>query len=490
MSLKLPFQYARIVLAGLIAALLLAVGGLFAYVSQAALPSGLSVSGWKPGNISVAAFEAALQAKAAALRAQPVQLRVSAYGLPPLQTTYGQLGLQTGEAELLAQAAQLRSGPWWQRAKQRWRLRHAALTLRVELPEAALAAALKPAWRPLYEALPTNAQRIITADDRVAYVAGKPVPRVDAAPLRERLLAAVPPLASLGAPGAKSQRQPIALDVPLVQEAPKVTVESLKAEGVERKFIQFSTTYDRSMEGRQYNIESTAKVVNDLYLKPGDIFDYAKVIEQTEAKYGYKEAPVILNGKLVPGVGGGICQVSTTLYNAVLRSGLEIVERRNHSLPVSYVPLGLDATFSTGYINFRFRNNTGNGLLIRTEMNGGRLTVKLFGKTPDDITYDLDSKIVKVIEPPLKYVRNDSLKRGETLRLIAGKPGYIVETKRYKKQNGKVVGEELISRDTYSAQPTVIASNTGTEGAPDGANDGTDVPKPHVEDGVQGPKFQ
>ena len=101
-------------------------------------------------------------------------------------------------------------------------------------------------------------------------------------------------------------------------------------------------------------------------MAPGETFDYSKIIAQTEAKFGYKEAPVILNGNLVPGIGGGICQVSTTLYNAVLRSGLEIVERRNHSLPVSYVTLGQDATFANGYINFKFRNNTDAYLWIRT----------------------------------------------------------------------------------------------------------------------------
>lgn len=488
MDLKPPFSYLRISLAAALGALLLGAGGLYLYVSQDSLPEGVTVSGWKPGHVTIAAFEAELKAKAEALRGLPVQLRTSAYGLPPLQATYGQLGLRTDEAELLAETARLRSGSWWQRAAQRRRLRDAALTLRVELPEAGPAAALKPAWRLLYEAQPVNARRLITADDLVTYAEGTSVPRVDAARLRERLLAAVPPFAALGAGGRAGAL--LALDVPLTEEEPEVTVESLKAEGVERKFMQFSTTFDKTMEGRLHNIVSTAAIVNDMVLKPGDIFDYAKVIEQTEAKYGYREAPVILNGKLVPGVGGGICQVSTTLYNAVLRGGLEIVERRNHSLPISYAPLGQDATFSTGYINFRFRNNTGNGLLIRTELADGRLTVKLFGKMPKDITYDIDSKIVKTIAPPVKYVRNASLKRGEQRELIAGKAGYVVETKRYKRQNGKVIGEEQISRDTYMAQPTIVASNTGTEDASDISNDGADAPKPHIEDGVGGPNFR
>jgi hypothetical protein len=542
------FRYAAMAVAALLALLLLAMGGVFWYASQQRMPAGLTVSGWRVGGMPYAAFDAELEARIAALGRTPVELRTSAYGLPPLHTTYARLGVQTTAAELRRQLAGLRRGTLWQRAGARWRLRHAALELRAELPEAGVTAALRAAWKPLYEAQPVDARRVITPDDRVTYVAEQTVPRVDTVKLREALLAAAPPVTSLGAEGGGAlggagaggtepdgarlagtgqggtepdgarlagtgqggtgpdgarlggagsgtnvgsarTGAPVVLDVPLVQETPRVTVESLKAEGIERKFVQFTTEYAASPGGRQHNIESTAATVHDMYLKPGEIFDYAKVIEETQKKYGYQEAPVILNGKIVPGVGGGICQVSTTLYNAVLRGGLEIVERRNHSLPISYAPLGQDATFSTGYINFRFRNNTGYGLLIRTATANGRLTVKLFGKTPENITYDIESKIVKTIEPPVKYVRNRSLRRGEQVQLVGGKRGFVVETTRIKKQNGKVVGTETISRDTYYAQPTIIGINTGTEAA-DGIDNGAETPAPHVEDGIEGPKFR
>src|SRR5690606_20121148 len=114
-------------------------------------------------------------------------------------------------------------------------------------------------------------------------------------------------------------------------------------------------------------------------------------IARAEELYEYREAPVILNGKLVPGIGCGICQVSSTLYNAVLRSGLEIVERRNHSLPVAYLPIGQDATYAGGAINFRFKNTTGKHLIIRTEVKDRELIVKLFGTMPDNVRYDVES---------------------------------------------------------------------------------------------------
>ncbi|KIL35209.1 hypothetical protein SD70_32280 [Gordoniibacillus kamchatkensis] len=470
--------------AAVLGLLLLVMGGLFWYASQQRLPAGLTVSGWHVGGMPFTAFDAALDARIAALGRTPVQLRTSAYGLPPLQTTYAQLGVQASAAELRRQLDGLRRGTPWERAGERWRLRHASLELRVTLPPADLAAALRAAWKPLFEAKPVDAQRVITPDDRVTYVAEQTVPRIDAAKLAEALLAAAPKIASLA--GERGAGVAIA-DVPLVQEAPRVTVASLRAEGIERKIAQFTTEYVVSSAGRRHNIESTAATVQDMMLKPGDVFDYAKVIENTQKTFGYQEAPVILDGKIVPGVGGGICQVSTTLYNAVLRSGLEIVERRNHSLPISYVPLGQDATFSTGYINFRFRNNTGYGLLIRTVAANGMLTVKLFGRLPEDISYDIDSKIVKTIEPPVKYVKNSSLRRGEQRKVLDGKRGFVVETTRIKRQNGKIIGTELISRDTYSPQPTVIAINSGADA---GDGEGTELPAPHVEDGIAGPKFR
>ncbi len=202
---------------------------------------------------------------------------------------------------------------------------------------------------------------------------------------------------------------------------------------------------------------------------------------------GWRDILSFTKQMLHPGIGGGICQVSTTLYNAVLRAGLEIVERRNHSVPINYAPLGQDATFASGYINFRFKNTTGHHLLIRTSSENGVLTVKLFGTMDKNVSYDIRSTTVKTIPPSAKYVRNPSLPKGTVTLLQQGKTGYVVETYRYKKAGGKVVDKELISRDTYKAQPALYGSNSGeTPPAKSGKSGGPQM----IEDGVRAPVFR
>lgn len=287
--------------------------------------------------------------------------------------------------------------------------------------------------------------------------------------------------------GLSAEQKPIHIRLPVYDKQPETTIATLKNQGIERKIMEYSTTFNDQAEGRLHNVRSTASVLNEQLLKPGEVFDYAKMIELAEKQYGFKEAPVIVNGKLVPGVGGGICQVSTTLYNAILRTGLEVVERRNHSLPISYAPLGQDATFSSGHINFKFRNNTGSHLLIITQTSTNGLTVKLFGKIPPNISYDIISKTVETLPPTIKYVHNPALKDGQQKTIQSGRPGYIVETYRYKKQDGKVIATEKISRDRYSPQPTIISSNQ--EKKQSGSSDESSPERPFVEDGIKGPVY-
>ncbi|MDT2192592.1 VanW family protein [Paenibacillus larvae] len=295
---------------------------------------------------------------------------------------------------------------------------------------------------------------MVTPDDLIRYEEGKSVPRIQMDILYEEIRNQLPALGGLSA-----EQKPIHIRLPVYDKQPETTIATLKNQGIERKIMEYSTTFNDQAEGRLHNVRSTASVLNEQLLKPGEVFDYAKMIELAEKQYGFKEAPVIVNGKLVPGVGGGICQVSTTLYNAILRTGLEVVERRNHSLPISYAPLGQDATFSSGHINFKFRNNTGSHLLIITQTSTNGLTVKLFGKIPPNISYDIISKTVETLPPTIKYVHNPALKDGQQKTIQSGRPGYIVETYRYKKQDGKVIATEKISRDRYSPQPTIISSN-------------------------------
>ncbi|MCP3775021.1 VanW family protein [Paenibacillus sp. MZ04-78.2] len=485
---------------GTLALMLTILLSVTAYGSLARVPAGVRVASWPIGGLSWSELERHLAAKTSALLEQKVRLAVPGGG--SAERTLRQLGLEINGQELLAQLQPVREGPPYRRAAARWRLRGAALALTPALSADKLRAALSEAFPQVYARKPTDAKRLIDANDAIRYEPEARVERVDEAQLLSRLQTALPDWGAVAAApesaGGSRRQEPAAirLDVPMRTQEPAITEQALRAQGIIRKIGEFTTVSPPppsaavSIEGRMHNVRSTAASLQDVLLKPGEVFDYAPFIERTEKRFGFKEAPVIVNGKLVPGIGGGICQVSSTLYNAVLRAGLAVVERRNHSLPVSYVPLGQDATFATGHINFKFRNSTNHYLLIRTSSDERSVTVKLFGQTPLDITYEIESKTLETLAPPVKYVLNPTLPSGKQEIVMQGKPGYVVETFRYKKQNGVVISQEKVSRDTYHAQPTVVASGGGSGILDRTAPTPGESPAPLIEDGVRGPTFR
>ncbi|MEK8131767.1 VanW family protein [Paenibacillus filicis] len=480
----------------LITALSIAVAGCSAaalYGSSQRLPARLHIGTWEVGGLTLQEFEQQLAERRTAFLATKAVLRLdngSAAAGSTAERPLGELGVELHTDALMEATLPLRQGSLFQRARARWSLRGQVWNAQPGIAADKLAASLRLAYPQIYRNPPKNAARIIGPDDSIGYAAEQPTVQPDEAALAERLIASLP---------AWEQPQPATpeLVVPLRPWKPEVTVETLRAQGIVRKLGEFQTVYPPappgaadSGAGRLHNVQSTAASLQDVLLAPGTVFDYAPYIEQTEKNAGYREAPVIVNGKLVPGVGGGICQVSSTLYNAVLRAGLEVVERRNHSLPVSYVALGQDATFASGFINFKFRNNTAHHLLIRTITDSRGLTVKLFGQTPPDVTYDVISSTVEKLEPPTKYVHNPTLPRGKQVSISRGKPGYIVETYRIKKQNGLEISRERVSRDTYSAQPNVVATNSSNGAGLDRSSPAPEGGTPLVEDGVKGPTFR
>jgi vancomycin resistance protein YoaR len=479
-SKKLILHSAIGILAFFIAAICLLIG----YASQSTLPNGMSINGRKAGAWTPAELRQQLEQAEAGLSAWRVEWVSPQAGLPSGSGTLAAFGLRTNGEEIASLAERIEQGTLWERAKHRWTMRNQTLAWGVYFDRGQLEETVSSTWKETEAQKPSDAQRVITPGDRVDYIPGEPVLKVDRGKIAMTLVERLKPDLWVESGGAGTEA--LALELPLKEDYSPVTVESLKAEGIARKIIEFTTVFPGSGEGRIHNIRSTADTVHDLILKPDEVFDYQKIIQETAKRAGYRNAPVIFNGSIVPGIGGGICQVSSTLYNAVLRSGLEIVERRNHSLPVKYVPLGQDATYSGGYINFKFRNTTGNHLLIRTLTTNSAITVKLFGDIPKDISYDIESKVVKTISPPIKYIHQGTIAPGTSRVVKQGKPGYVVETHRYTKQQGVVIDKELISRDTYRATESVVAIPHGSP-----------IPKrreaprqaPLLEDGVSGPIY-
>lgn len=464
-----------------VTALLLAgsllAGGLYVYGSKRTLPEGTVLAGWEIGGMEFNEVRSGLDRSLEKLESLPLVLK--AEGNSGLTLTLKQAGVTYEAEDFLRGLKELTDGGLLDRVRAR-RSFSRNWNLGVHLEIGQLKGSLSPAWENQTFGTPVDAERRITGDDRVVYTKETTSYGVDWQRMELALQAAVP--GSLGGSGAL-QSTSITLEIPLSVKEPQVSLKALQEQGIERKITQFSTSLGVSGPGRTFNVEAAAKAVNGTILPPGAVFDYAKAIEKAQAQYGFREAPVIVDGKLQPGTGGGICQVSSTLYNAAIRTGLEIVERRNHSLPVNYLPKGQDATFAQGYINFRFRNNTGKYLIIKAAVEGRTLTVKLFGTFPKNVTYSIQSRTVEVLPPADKYVSDPSLPRGGTRVLQKGKTGYVVETYITRYVDGKEVEKKQLSRDVYYAQKRVIAINRGGMSK---TVQPQATQKPLVEDGVRG----
>lgn len=247
--------------------------------------------------------------------------------------------------------------------------------------------------------------------------------------------------------------------IPLKITYPNVTTNQIGNEAFPDLLSQFSTSFTSSGYNRSNNIILSSAKLNGLVLMPGEEFSYNQAVGQRTKAAGFRKAGAYSNGKVVQEVGGGICQVSSTLYNAVLYANLEIVERTNHYFNPGYVKAGLDATVSWGGPDFRFRNNRNYPIRIVTDTSGKKLKVYIYGlKTDDDCTVVLDPRYISSVPYKTTYQNDASLATGETRVISSGSNGCKTATYKYVyDKNGTLISSECISRDTYSPHNKVVA---------------------------------
>lgn len=429
-----------------------------------ALPADVSVGGLALGGMGADAAIAKIRARIEARLDERVTLVHEHRPLSPGQgvsgpaPTWRELGLQLNAEEAIRAIAHYRDAGWLNgRAAARAVVKR--FPVEAVWDEEMFAEKAEAMWGAIAEKAPIDAVRAIDASDRVVYVPETPGETLDLSSLLAEFKKHAPATLGKTAPAANEPLE-IEARLPVVLVQPGITTAALQAQGISRKIAEFSTSFAASGEGRVHNVKATADALDDIVLLPGETFDYGAVVAKARRVYGYQAAPVILKGKLVPGIGGGICQVSSTLYNAVVRvSDLEIVERRNHSLPVNYLPQGTDATFAEGSINFRFRNDTGKRLLIKASVREKRLTVKLFGTMADNVRYELETVRVKDVPPPTVYRSDAGIPVGLSRLLQAGRPGAVVDTYRLKYVDGRLAARSKLNRSVYRAQDAVFAVN-------------------------------
>ena len=248
--------------------------------------------------------------------------------------------------------------------------------------------------------------------------------------------------------------------IPLKITKPNVTTNQIGTEAFPNLLASYSTTFSTKAANRTTNIRLASNKINGVVLMPGEQFSYNKVVGKRTAQAGFKSAPAYSGGKVVNDIGGGICQVSSTLYNTALRANLEIIKRSNHRFATGYVPLSTDATVSWGGPEFIFKNSRKYPIKIVSKVNGGKITVDIYGcKEETEYEVVIKSETLQTIPMKTEYRTNTSLPQGTTKTVQKGHGGYKSRAYRILKLNGKVVSKQLLSTDTYAQLPTIIEKN-------------------------------
>lgn len=249
--------------------------------------------------------------------------------------------------------------------------------------------------------------------------------------------------------------------IPLKFIEPEITTSKIGTEAFPDLLSSFSTKYDASNRNRSINMELAGQKINGLVLMPGEVFSYNKVVGKRTPEAGFKPAGVYEGGKVVTGYGGGICQVSSTLYNTAVLANLEILERKNHQFLTSYVAAGRDATVNYGTIDFQFRNTRKYPVKIICSVENGICEVKLFG-AKEEVEYivKIESKVTGSIPYTTKYEENPNLEIGQEKVIQYGANGCRSIAYKILILNGSVVSQEILSEDTYSAMNKIIQRGT------------------------------
>lgn len=265
----------------------------------------------------------------------------------------------------------------------------------------------------------------------------------------------------------------VKIEIPIIEIENQIDIDALKNSVVKRS--EFSTSYQTSSAARKNNVKKAIESFNGMIVEPGQTISFNETTGKRTEENGYKNAHIIVGGVYVDGVGGGVCQASTTLYNALLLADVDVLSANHHSLPASYVPLSFDAMVSGSYSDLVFKNTLDNPIYIKTYADDSNVKVEIYGQKFDDgVTIKRRAELVKVLPHNGDKIVADTkgeyanriLYKGEYLRIKYPREGY--ESKGYLQyyKNGKLDHEKEIRHDFYLAQDGVVME--GVESPVDG----------------------
>ena len=238
---------------------------------------------------------------------------------------------------------------------------------------------------------------------------------------------------------------------------PKVLTNEIGEEAFPDLLSSFSTKYDETNRPRSNNLKLAMSKLNGVVVMPGETCSYNKTLGKRTAQDGYQYANGFAAGKVVPMLAGGICQISSTLYDAVLYANLDIVERHNHMFQATYVEPGKDATVVYGSLDFKFKNTRNYPIMLKTKCGGGLAEIKVFG-IKEEVEYEVEliTKVLNYTSYSVVYEEDSSLAPGKERVSQYGLQGCKSITYRIRKLNGQEVSRETLSTDTYSPLSKII----------------------------------
>lgn len=252
---------------------------------------------------------------------------------------------------------------------------------------------------------------------------------------------------------------PVTFELIVNEIPPAILLQDLV--GIDSLLSTYTTQFDPYNQNRSQNITLAAKNITNILLRPDEVFSFNKYVGERLSEHGYKEAPVFIDGKLSLDWGGGVCQVSSTLYNAALLADMAIEERTSHFHPPSYVPLGQDATVADNLLDFKFRNTTGHNIYITCEVSDKEISVQIFGKSnPAATEIRIIATDKKVLEPNTFVKQDPALEMGKEIIDFEGEKGFQVTTYRVKYANGQELQREYLAYDEFKAEDKIIRIGT------------------------------
>lgn len=265
--------------------------------------------------------------------------------------------------------------------------------------------------------------------------------------------------------------------IPLTLTQPKVKTLDIQSTLFQDTLSQKTTYYSPKKVNRVSNVKLAAKYVNGTILNPGEVFSFNKVVGPRTSARGFKEAQIFSAGEVVDGLGGGICQVSSTIYLASMHADLKTVSRRNHSFYVDYAPKGQDATVVYGSIDFQFENNTPYPIKIIASATSSSVTITIKGTKTTNKSVKIKTSTLSTTPYTTKTVVDSSLAPGARVVKQAGQPGMTMEAYRYVYDaNGNLISKSFENKTRYVPMTEIVHVGPGNAPAPSTPTSGTTTP--------------